>query len=110
MATLTYVPSYALEISHEPRVLVSKFGEGYEQRLADGINSQLKRYAVTFDTRDNVEADGIEAFFVAQGAVAAFDWTPPRGIAAKFVCRRWKKVLLNAANNVVQAEFDEVPA
>lgn len=37
-------------VDSEPQVSVVRFGDGYEQRRASGINNDLKKYSVT--TRD----------------------------------------------------------
>lgn len=34
-------------VDSEPQVSVVRFGDGYEQRRASGINNDLKKYSVT---------------------------------------------------------------
>ena len=35
----------------EHRILTAKFGDGYEQRVVDGINSKMSQFDVTFNNR-----------------------------------------------------------
>ena len=56
----------------QPRVLVSQFGDGYSQRLIDGINPLAETINVSFNTRDKAEIDHIISFFESKGGVTAF--------------------------------------
>ena len=51
------------------RVLVAQFGDGYEQRLADGINTLNQIMNVSFTTRPKAEIDDLVAFFESLGGV-----------------------------------------
>lgn len=44
-------------------LLTAKFGDGYEQRAVDGINSKQETFGLTFKNRDYKEANLIAAFF-----------------------------------------------
>jgi len=70
-------PDKNLSRSTSPRVLRASFGDGYEQRLADGINTLAESYSVSFNNRTKEEIDDIVAFFDAKKAVTAFEFTIP---------------------------------
>lgn len=106
MTTFTYIPGSAL-LQKKPRVRVAAFGDGYEQRLADGINSAPRAWQLSF-TRQTAEADAIEAFFAARNGVEAFDWTPPYGAAGKWVAREWSVSLIGPVAKTISVTFDEV--
>lgn len=108
MATFTYTPDFGAAVSHKPAVRAIKFGDGYEQRLAYGINTNPRSWDLRFASRDNTEADGIMDFFEARGAVEAFDWTPPSGAAGKWVCREWSRSIDRYNLSTIQARFDQV--
>ena len=57
-------------ISRNPthRTLVAKFGDGYEQRVLDGINSKNETISASFVNRDWTEIETIAAFFDAKAA------------------------------------------
>lgn len=86
MPTFTYSPSYSVSLTAEPRIKRSRFGDGYEQRVSDGINIVARKWSVEFSMRYQSEIDPIVAFLNTQNAIYSFDWTPPYGAAGKWVC------------------------
>jgi phage-related protein len=101
MATLTF-PDHLLgtsaetyepmQVEHIPRVRLAKFGDGYEQRVQDGINNDPQKWTMAFSKRSGTDIDGVDDFFKARGGYESFFWTP-RGEATprKFVCRKWTR-------------------
>jgi|TARA_R110002074_G_scaffold1229_3_gene7372 phage-related protein len=71
------LPDKTLAMSSKPNVLVAKFGDGYQQRIAAGLNSITESFSVAFQNRPKVEADDIEAFFSAKKGVTSFAFTYP---------------------------------
>lgn len=108
MATFTYTPSFPATESSQPRVRRFQAGDGYEQRITFGLNSDPKEWALTFANRTDTERDAIAAFLEARNGSESFDWTPPRGSASKYVCSKWQISLSNCNNNMLQATFREV--
>ena len=51
------VPDKTLTRSSNPRVRVQSFGDGYEQRIVDGINNINEIYSVSFVNRAKAEAE-----------------------------------------------------
>ena len=45
------------------RVLSAKFGDGYEQRVLDGINSKEDSFSISFKNRDAEDINLIAGFF-----------------------------------------------
>jgi len=94
----------------QPRALVAQFGDGYSQRLIDGINPLQETIGVSFSTREKAEIDHIAAFFAAKAGVTAFtftidqqyyanpgdssetDVTSSDELALKVICTQWNKV------------------
>jgi phage-related protein len=58
--------------SNAPRVLLANFGDGYEQRLSDGINVLDQAMSLSFTTRPKAEIDDLVAFFESLGGVSTF--------------------------------------
>lgn len=106
MSTFTDTPGSA-SLTTKPRVRTAPFGDGYEQRLADGINNAPRSWSLVFN-RPTAEADVILAFFEARNGAEAFDWTPPYGAAGKFVARDWSVQLIGPVAKSISATFDEV--
>ncbi len=108
MATFTYTPSFEATESSKPRVRKFQAGDGYEQRVRFGLNTDPKEWSLVFSNRDDTERDQITAFLDARGGVESFDLTPPRGSAGKYVCEEWQVTLSNCNNNQIRATFREV--
>lgn len=108
MATFTYTPSFTASEISSPRVRRVQFGDGYEQRLRFGLNTDPKSWRLTFANRTDTERENILTFLEARNGVEYFDWTPPRGSAGKYVCSEWNLDMLNCNNNTITATFVEV--
>ena len=50
------------------RTLIATFGDGYEQRVLDGINSKTETFALLFSNRDWEEVELLSALFDAKAA------------------------------------------
>ena len=105
MSTFTATPSSAA-LTVKPRQRIARFGDGYEQRVTDGINAAPRTWSLSF-TQPRSEAEAILAFFDAQGA-ASFDWTPPHGAPGKFVARDWSSALIGPFAMQISVSFEEV--
>lgn len=108
MATFTYIADNGASLEEAPRVLESKFGDGYQQRVGDGINIRPRKWSLTFNSRTDAELAPIVAFLRARNGIEAFDWTDPEGVAGKFVCKSWTPTKVRYGVNNLTAEFNEV--
>lgn len=108
MATFTWTPSFdATEVS-KPRVRKFEAGDGYQQRIRFGLNTDPKEWNLQFLNRDDNERDEILAFLEARNAVESFDWIPPRGATGKYICEQWQATLSSCNNNQIRATFTQV--
>lgn len=71
--------------SVEFRVITAQFGDGYEQRSADGINTKNEQYGVKVNALTPV-AKEIQDFFDELNGTKSFLWTPPLGKLGLFTC------------------------
>ena len=91
------VPDKGLTSTEAPRVLMASFGDGYEQRIANGINSLDQTFSLSFKTRPKAEIDDIIAFFVSRKGVTAFNYKVSDSNVGggettyKVVCDKWTK-------------------
>ena len=69
-------PDRGIRKASKPRIRTAKFGDGYEQRLVDGINAIEEQYSVSFNNRPKADIDDIVKFFDTRVA-ASFDFTIP---------------------------------
>lgn len=107
-----WTPAYNDNDNLEPRVIKNKFGDGYEQRVADGINNILLEFDYTFEDRTLAETAAILHFLHQRKAVDCFLFTPPVPFnqRKKFVCPTWNKSIAYYNNYTIRAKFVEVPA
>ena len=71
------LPDRELSRESTPLVKIANFGDGYQQRVADGLNPLGESFSVTFNNREKAIADDIIAFFVANKGVTSFGFTYP---------------------------------
>lgn len=108
MTVFSYLASYGAQATRKPAVNVAKFGDGYEQRIQDGINAIPEIWSLTFANRQTSEAQAIDAFLTAAAGVTNFTWTTPLGITGKFVCRTWQPTIGQGNIWSVTATFEQV--
>lgn len=108
MDTFTNSPDYSAQKKMTPRVNRAQFGDGYEARSADGLNTKLKTWSVQFK-RNVAEAQQIFDFLETQGGVYSFRWTDPDEYEAAWVCDDWTLTRDNFGWSTVSATFREVP-
>lgn len=88
-------PDRNLQAAIKPKVLKAAFGDGYEQRIQDGINSVIRTFNISFSPRAKEEIDDIIAFLDSRKGVLSFDFTYPD---SNFSGERTVKVLCEDYN------------
>ena len=100
-----------------PRVLSAQFGDGYEQVVADGINTLNEQFSASFVTRDRDEIDNIVAYFDALAGVTPFTLTlndhrvgitSPNEKTIKVRCINWSQVFFHEYYYTCTATFKRV--
>lgn len=75
--TFTWRTQGQPEGSFNQRVRVAKFGDGYEQVAADGINPEQQSWPLSFS---GLESEMLPILsFVRRHVIKSFVWTPPYG-------------------------------
>lgn len=108
MSTFTWAPDYDAENNIKPTVETVKFGDGYEQRQARGINISRQNWNLVFSNLDSATMTSITAFLDATNGVTSFDWTPPGGSAGKYVCAGYKNKIGRGNLYTVSTAFMQV--
>lgn len=94
--------------AYEPKVLINDFGDGYSQRVPDGINTIRRTISVTFlGSRSDI--DTYNNFFTNLAGASNFSWTPPgEDTERKWICPKW--TITDMSNNIQEltATFREV--
>jgi phage-related protein len=108
MAIFTWTASVGANLSMRPSVRRVAFGDGYEQRLRFGINTQPECWSLEFRGLATREATEIDGFLRARGATEAFDWKSPAGTNGKFICDDWSRSIEEPDMETVRANFRQV--
>ena len=74
---LNVIPDRGLSTAQSPRVHMANYGDGYEQRVAAGINNLPESWSLTWNNRSNADANKVIKFLEDEAGVTAFDWYPP---------------------------------
>lgn len=107
MSTFTWSPAPGAAQQKTPKVRTSQFGDGYQQRVGDGINTISRAWTLTF-RRLTADVDAIDAFLTARAGVESFDWTPPSGSVGKWICKSWSQGIPAMQLQEINATFEEV--
>lgn len=105
--TFTWFPDANHSASVEPSVSSARFGDGYEQRVENGINNMPETWSLTF-TGTRVEIKAIDDFLKSHAGARAFLWTTPDEDTGKFICRRWNKGRDRAVKASISCDFVQV--
>ena len=106
-----WTPSYNQSAEISPRVLAVRFGDGYTQRIPDGINNNLLNLDLTFENRSEKEATAIAHFLNVRRGAEPFAYTPPSPYATQklFICKNFTSTFVFNDNFTVNAKFEETP-
>lgn len=107
MSDFEWQPAYNFTVSKEPRVNRASFGDGYEQRVGDGLNNNQRSWQLVF-TRTQSDIIAIDAFLTQKGAVDSFTWSI-EGEEVRVVCKKWDRVRQAPMVGQISCMFEEVP-
>ena len=77
LGSVQRTPDKSFSKKVKPTILKVQFGDGYEQRVAEGLNPLKETFAISFDNRPKAEIDDIVAFFDNKQGTTAFNYTIP---------------------------------
>lgn len=101
-------PDWGLGESPEMKVKTVTFGDGYEQRSPDGINSVRRSWSPKWGSLEKQDKDTLYNFLLSKKGVEAFMWPiPEEGETVRVVCKDVKWTHDDFNNYVVTAEFKE---
>ena len=111
MATLPtkFQPMYGAQEQTVQNVLRTKFGDGYEQRSANGINSTQRIWPLTY-RYSPTEMTELVTFLKSTGGVQSFTWTPPVGATGLFIVKdgQMSRTIANPGYEELSVTFEEV--
>lgn len=109
MADFTWTPSVGFTTETTPRVSSAKFGDGYQQRVLNGINTIEQIWNVQFQSQDLVTAAEIDSFLSSKQGATSFTWIPPGEYTeVKVICMKWSKTYDSSISRSISATFERV--
>lgn len=104
-----YMPSKSFQKATKARVKKAQFGDGYSQRLVDGINSIINEWSINFTSKSISEINNIVQFFETNNGASYFLWTPPgESTQYKVICQEWSKTYDSHISASLSAKFEQV--
>ena len=104
-----FAPSESTSVARAPAVLIAAYGDGYEQRLANGINPRRLEATVIWTALTSANALLISGVFETLGGVSPFTYTlPPELVNRRWLCESWSETTLGADAVTITANWREV--
>jgi len=112
MATTTFptaiLPTQSSSLTTAPNTIETQYGDGYSERAANGINTFLEKWSLTF-ILSTADYTTVNNFLTARGGYDAFNWTNPiTGVAGIYVCTKWNTHLMSGGWYSLTTTFQEV--
>jgi phage-related protein len=112
--TTRAIPDKSLSKTTTPKIKESLFGDGYSQRLADGLNSLEQTFSISFQNRPVEEIDDISTFLDTMKGATSFDFTYPDSngtggeTTVKVICKTHSTTYANDNFYNLTATFNRV--
>lgn len=82
-------PTFPYGIKTEPRLQVSQFGDGYQQRIIDGLNAEKRTWSLQFNGRHSEIITAMDAYLTAlRGSQFPF-FDPVTKTIVQVFCDNW---------------------
>lgn len=109
MDTFTYTPSVGFAKKITPNVHVANFGDGYSQRVSNGIHPLKEEWELTFEHRSLSDSDSIITFFNSKAGADPFYWTPTgESTQIVCVCPEWELSYSSPISRTITCKFERV--
>ena len=100
-------PDLGAQRQMKPSVQPTKFGDGYEVRIPNGINTMPASWTCKF-TGNYALIGPAFSFLEAQAGVTSFTWTDPLNNTGTFTCAEWGIQQINFGVYELNAIFKQV--
>lgn len=72
----TPCPDWGYEFQETPRIVLNSYGDGYSQRIEDGLNHMLRQTTITYSNLSTTEFTTMRNFFRSLNGIDSFKWRP----------------------------------
>ena len=102
----TWVPDGSATGDKDFTVRTAQFGDGYIQKVADGINNEKQTWPLTF-TKRKADAEAIAAFLDLHKGAKSFAWKPPLGQLSLWTAGKYSINPLGAGIYRITVTFEQ---
>lgn len=103
----TWLPTVDSSASITQRVRIARFGDGYSQSVADGINNTIQSWPVQFYGNETL-IGSIRAFLDARKGAESFFWKPPLGVQGYYQSTGYSITPAGEGFFTLSATFEQV--
>lgn len=103
-----WAPSYTSNAEVNFNVRRVKFGDGYEQRSADGLLKERREWDLQFANIAKDVCSTIKEFLRVRAGVESFSWETPESEEVKVVCLGYREVYSGPNIRSLTMKFEEV--
>jgi len=107
VADFNYIPTYTSNVDSIYRIKEAKFGDGYAQRVADGINSIVRQWNLEFEKISIANATSIKNFINSKLGSITFTWDTPDSETVKVICKSMKERFRGPTTRDISLVFEE---
>lgn len=101
-------PVFDIDDSRAPRLLIADFGDGYGQRVRNGLNHDATSLELKWENISVAEGAVIWAFITARGGDEAFFYDPPFiATGKKWTCPTYKRTFQQPDTMTISGSFKE---
>ena len=101
-------PTFDIEDSRTPKILMAEFGDGYGQRVRNGRNHDAISLELKWDNIDRAEGAVIWDFITARGGDESFFYDPPFIDAGKkWTCPSYRRTFNQPDTMMITGTFKE---
>lgn len=86
----SWCPDIAMESPRKWRLQIAKMGDGYEQRMLDGINALEREWKVSYSAKPRTQLMEMNDYLAAQKARAFMFTDPGTGESFRVFCDEWQ--------------------
>ena len=104
----THQPDDGPELDQEPNIIEAKFGDGYSQRIGEGLNNIKRKIPLNWTHIPQTFAIELDDFCRDHSAGQAFYWTPNGGSQMKWKVVRYKRKIRGAGWGSFSMEIEQV--
>jgi phage-related protein len=107
VSDFNYQPAYGATVTKAPRILNTQFGDGYEQRIGDGINNTRQVWQLNFSATQ-ADITAIDSFLSEKNGVDSFTWTPSGESEIRVKCSDWNRSRNSPNSGTISTTFTQV--